>query len=172
MHDVVLNHTHARFDVDTQHLDAVVRQLSTLGVRSLTSTPPTLEEMFLRHYGDEEPPAPGDGVTRAAAGRRATAGTTGRGTDHRRPASCCASCCGGNGSGCRGGCSASGFLVLYQSMRSQSLYNTPEELAQLRETLGANAAVVAMSGPKELLDTIGGEVVFEIFAYAGRSSSP
>ena len=54
VHDVVLNRTHARFDVDTQHLDAVVRQLSTLGVRSLTSTPPTLEEMFLRHYGDEE----------------------------------------------------------------------------------------------------------------------
>jgi ABC-2 type transport system ATP-binding protein len=56
VHDVVLNRTHARFDVDTQHLDAVVRQLSTLGVRSLTSTPPTLEEMFLRHYGDEETP--------------------------------------------------------------------------------------------------------------------
>ncbi len=54
VHDVVLNHTHARFDVDTQNLDAVIRQLSTLGVRSLTSTPPTLEEMFLRHYGDQE----------------------------------------------------------------------------------------------------------------------
>jgi ABC-2 type transport system ATP-binding protein len=52
VHDVVLDGTHARFDVDTQHLDAVVRQLSTLGVRSLTSSPPTLEEMFLRHYGE------------------------------------------------------------------------------------------------------------------------
>ena len=29
-----------------------MRQLAQLGVRSLTSTPPTLEEMFLRHYGD------------------------------------------------------------------------------------------------------------------------
>jgi ABC-2 type transport system ATP-binding protein len=55
VHDVVVNRTHARFDVDTQHLDAVVRQLAPLGVRSLTSTPPTLEEMFLRHYGDELP---------------------------------------------------------------------------------------------------------------------
>jgi ABC-2 type transport system ATP-binding protein len=54
VHDVVLDHTRARFDVDTEHLDAVVRQLSGLGVRSLTSTPPTLEEMFLRHYGDAE----------------------------------------------------------------------------------------------------------------------
>jgi ABC-2 type transport system ATP-binding protein len=53
VHDAVVNRTHARFDVDTQHLDAVIRQLSTLGIRSLTSTPPTLEEMFLRHYGDE-----------------------------------------------------------------------------------------------------------------------
>ena len=31
-----------------------MRQLSALGLRSLTSTPPTLEEMFLRHYGDTE----------------------------------------------------------------------------------------------------------------------
>jgi ABC-2 type transport system ATP-binding protein len=30
----------------------VVRHLSTLGLRSLVSNPPTLEEMFLRHYGD------------------------------------------------------------------------------------------------------------------------
>ena len=53
VHDVVVDDHHARFDVDTAHLDAVVRQLSALGVRSLTSTPPTLEELFLRHYGDE-----------------------------------------------------------------------------------------------------------------------
>jgi ABC-2 type transport system ATP-binding protein len=43
----------ARFDVDTTHLDETVKQLAGLGVRSLTSTPPTLEELFLRHYGDE-----------------------------------------------------------------------------------------------------------------------
>ncbi len=58
------------------------------------------------------------------------------------------------------------FLWTYQSVGSQSLYDTPEKLARLRDTLGGNAALVAMSGPKELLDTIGGEVVFEIFAYA------
>jgi ABC-2 type transport system ATP-binding protein len=27
--------------------------MTGLGVRSLTSQPPTLEELFLRHYGDE-----------------------------------------------------------------------------------------------------------------------
>jgi ABC-2 type transport system ATP-binding protein len=60
VHDMVLNRTHARFDVDTQHLDAVVRHLSTLGIRSLTSTPPTLEEMFLRHYGDQDAAVTGE----------------------------------------------------------------------------------------------------------------
>jgi ABC-2 type transport system ATP-binding protein len=54
VHDLVQEDHHARFDVDTAELDAVVRRLAPLGVRSLTSTPPTLEEMFLRHYGDEE----------------------------------------------------------------------------------------------------------------------
>ena len=43
----------ARFDVDTAHLDETVQRLAGFGVRSLTSTPPTLEELFLRHYGDE-----------------------------------------------------------------------------------------------------------------------
>jgi ABC-2 type transport system ATP-binding protein len=54
VHDLVLEDHQARFDVDTAELDGVIRCLAPLGVRSLTSTPPTLEEMFLRHYGDEE----------------------------------------------------------------------------------------------------------------------
>jgi ABC-2 type transport system ATP-binding protein len=53
VHDVRLEDHHARFDVDTAHLDDVVRHLSGLGIRTLTSQPPTLEELFLRHYGDE-----------------------------------------------------------------------------------------------------------------------
>jgi ABC-2 type transport system ATP-binding protein len=52
VHDLVVDGTRARFDVDSAHLDATVRQLSALGLRRLTSTPPTLEELFLRHYGD------------------------------------------------------------------------------------------------------------------------
>ncbi len=44
---------HVRFEVDTDHLDVAVRRLGELGVRSLVSHPPTLEELFLRHYGDE-----------------------------------------------------------------------------------------------------------------------
>lgn len=41
------------FDVDAEHLDAVVRELCGLGVRAMSSHPPTLEEMLLSHYGDE-----------------------------------------------------------------------------------------------------------------------
>ncbi|MDG4825231.1 ABC transporter permease [Asanoa sp. WMMD1127] len=56
-------------------------------------------------------------------------------------------------------------LVLVQSTQSQNLYDTPEDLAKLRQTLGGNAAVIAMSGPVRLLETIGGEVAFEILAF-------
>ena len=50
VHDLQTHNGTARFDVDTAALDAVLRQLTTVGVRSLTSQPPTLEELFLRHY--------------------------------------------------------------------------------------------------------------------------
>ncbi|MEV0297538.1 ABC transporter permease [Nocardia sp. NPDC050710] len=58
-----------------------------------------------------------------------------------------------------------GLLLAFQSVASQRFYDTAAKLAQLRATVGANAAAVAMSGPTLLLDTIGGEIVFEIFAY-------
>jgi ABC-2 type transport system ATP-binding protein len=44
------------FDVDSDHLDTLVTALAPLGVRSLTAHPPTLEELFLRHYGEELAP--------------------------------------------------------------------------------------------------------------------
>ncbi|HEY8546830.1 MAG TPA: DUF4162 domain-containing protein, partial [Acidimicrobiales bacterium] len=53
VHDVRVDDHRARFDVDTDRLDAAIRHLTGLGIRSLTSQPPTLEELFLRHYGDE-----------------------------------------------------------------------------------------------------------------------
>jgi hypothetical protein len=57
------------------------------------------------------------------------------------------------------------LLMLVQSTHSQNLYDTPEDLAKLRQSIGGNTAVIAMSGPTRLLQTIGGEVVFEIFAF-------
>jgi len=53
VHNLQVEDHRARFDVDTTHLDETVRQLAAYDVRSLTCTPPTLEELFLRHYGDE-----------------------------------------------------------------------------------------------------------------------
>ena len=52
VHDLQADGDRVKIDVDSDQLDAVVRYLSGLGVRSLTSHPPTLEELFLRHYGD------------------------------------------------------------------------------------------------------------------------
>jgi ABC-2 type transport system ATP-binding protein len=53
VHSLEIDGTHVRFDVDTAHLDVAVQRLGELGVRSLISHPPTLEELFLRHYGDQ-----------------------------------------------------------------------------------------------------------------------
>jgi ABC-2 type transport system ATP-binding protein len=52
VHDVKLDHARAHFSVDTPELNRVLEQLVELDVRSLTSSPPTLEELFLRHYGE------------------------------------------------------------------------------------------------------------------------
>lgn len=56
---------HVRLEVEPARLDDVVGRLSHAGLRSLVSSPPTLEELFLRQYGDEVPDAPvGDGSGR------------------------------------------------------------------------------------------------------------
>ncbi|HEX7094232.1 MAG TPA: ABC transporter ATP-binding protein [Acidimicrobiales bacterium] len=59
------------FDVDGDHLDTAVRHLAELGVESLTSQPPTLEELFLRHYGDELADAGVSGNNRGGVNRGA-----------------------------------------------------------------------------------------------------
>ncbi len=57
VHDLVVepgaDGTRARFDVDNDRVEAVLRALTDLGLRSVTVNPPSLEELFLRHYGDE-----------------------------------------------------------------------------------------------------------------------
>jgi ABC-2 type transport system ATP-binding protein len=54
VHDLVAEGTRLHAQVDPSALDEVLRRLSDVGVRSLTSRPPTLEELFLRHYGNGE----------------------------------------------------------------------------------------------------------------------
>jgi ABC-2 type transport system ATP-binding protein len=50
VHNLQIEGTRVRFDVDANGLDAALRHLTAVGVRSLISQPPTLEELFLRHY--------------------------------------------------------------------------------------------------------------------------
>jgi ABC-2 type transport system ATP-binding protein len=52
VHDLVVDDRVAHFQVDTDKIDSVLRHLVGVGVRDLESRPPTLEELFLRHYRD------------------------------------------------------------------------------------------------------------------------
>lgn len=54
--DITINGSTLHCQVDSDGLGTLVRLLGDTGVRSLTSAPPTLEELFLRHYRvDTEP---------------------------------------------------------------------------------------------------------------------
>ncbi|GAB2924622.1 MULTISPECIES: ABC transporter ATP-binding protein [Streptomyces] len=68
VHDLDVQGNRVRLQVDTDKLDAVLRSLTESGVRSLTSTPPTLEELFLRHYQDDVRDAGGADDEGAASG--------------------------------------------------------------------------------------------------------
>jgi len=54
VHDLDVTGARVRCQVDSDALDEVLRLLTTAGVRSLVSRPPTLEELFLMHYGPQE----------------------------------------------------------------------------------------------------------------------
>jgi ABC-2 type transport system ATP-binding protein len=53
VHSAKIDGNRVSLEVDTHQLDAVLSRLTAAGVRSLISRPPTLEELFLRHYEDE-----------------------------------------------------------------------------------------------------------------------
>jgi len=65
VHDAEVSGTRVRLAVDGAHLDGAIKHLTAFGIRALTSHPPTLEELMLRHYGDDL--AAGNGT---AAARR------------------------------------------------------------------------------------------------------
>jgi ABC-2 type transport system ATP-binding protein len=50
VHELVLDGNRARFAVDPEAVDSVLARITAIGVRGLTAQPPTLEELFLRHY--------------------------------------------------------------------------------------------------------------------------
>ena len=55
VHDLEITGTRARCQVDADALGEVLQRLTAAGVRSLVSQPPTLEQLFLRHYQVPEP---------------------------------------------------------------------------------------------------------------------
>ncbi len=62
---VHLDGERATLSVDTSALGPIIRVLSEAGIRSLECRPPTLEELFLRHYGE----VPGAAAHDHVAGR-------------------------------------------------------------------------------------------------------
>ncbi len=55
VHDLEVTGNRVSLQADTSTLDTVLKVLVESGVRTLRSTPPTLEELFLRHYGEKVP---------------------------------------------------------------------------------------------------------------------
>lgn len=53
VHDLVVDSGRVRFTVDSDRIAGVLPELGRLGVQGLTVMPPSLEELFLRHYGDD-----------------------------------------------------------------------------------------------------------------------
>jgi ABC-2 type transport system ATP-binding protein len=59
VHDLVIDRlqdgsSRVRCEVDSDKLEDLLRALVITGVRTLVSQPPTLEELFLRHYSNDE----------------------------------------------------------------------------------------------------------------------
>ena len=53
LHDLDVEGTRVSCQADNSALDELLKRLTEAGVRSLVSQPPTLEELFLRHYTDD-----------------------------------------------------------------------------------------------------------------------
>ncbi|HSU48512.1 MAG TPA: ABC transporter ATP-binding protein [Arthrobacter sp.] len=80
VHDLAVGGGRVRFGADSDRIAEVLPALGALGVQGLTIVPPSLEELFLRHYGD---PAAAPGPEAGAAGnghrsRRHLLGARGR----------------------------------------------------------------------------------------------
>lgn len=54
IHDLVREGAQLHFSAETAHLPEIMRALGEHDIESLTATPPTLEQLLLRHYGKGE----------------------------------------------------------------------------------------------------------------------
>jgi ABC-2 type transport system ATP-binding protein len=53
VHDLDVEGHRVHFEVDSEQLGPALSHLTGLGVRTMTSQPPTLEELFMRHYRED-----------------------------------------------------------------------------------------------------------------------
>lgn len=60
VHALSIDGTSLEFELDSSAFDPVMRLLSEAGINSLISSPPTLQQLFLHHYGEAVAP-PGEG---------------------------------------------------------------------------------------------------------------
>jgi ABC-2 type transport system ATP-binding protein len=67
VHDVVVAGHRVSAQVEPSGLAALMQALTAAGLRTLTSQPPTLEELFLRQYGANAAEAPAGAVTSGGA---------------------------------------------------------------------------------------------------------
>jgi len=56
IHDLLIDSGRVRFTVDSDRVAGILPELARLDVEGLTVAPPSLEDLFLRHYGDELAP--------------------------------------------------------------------------------------------------------------------
>jgi ABC-2 type transport system ATP-binding protein len=52
-HDVGVHEGRARFTIDSDHISQALPAVAAIGAEGLRISPPSLEELFLRHYGDD-----------------------------------------------------------------------------------------------------------------------
>lgn len=50
VHEIEKEGVEVTFQVDTENLDQIIQYVSTFGITKLESAPPTLEDLFMRHY--------------------------------------------------------------------------------------------------------------------------
>lgn len=55
VHHLTVDGSRLRCEIDADHIDEALRALVGLGIQSIVAHPPTLEELFLRHYRAAEP---------------------------------------------------------------------------------------------------------------------
>jgi ABC-2 type transport system ATP-binding protein len=53
VHGLDVEGNRVRCEVDTAQLDGLMKQLAASGIKTLVAQPPTLEELFLRHYEED-----------------------------------------------------------------------------------------------------------------------